>query len=315
MVISQCLRSACHLRVVGLPDQISPSFVTMPIATFVFDSRSTIEIVWFNVFTHAQLAALVWQTPDEDRPSTEVHDKAMAVPIAIVSFGHKEHKHLMQQFEAAHEGEGVFIDLRDLLSDPLGDDRVKYREDGSYVKTIIAVFGQDGFAHAVTSTINRTLSKAEERRCGIVVTGGCNGGFHRADTWGRAITDNLNSIIGPEGRVANAQQFSLQTAGHREAKHILETAKKWAASPWSYAEPMTPYSYGEVEVKARPAATSTYLQIKSYVAWLNTNETEQAALSDVVKAMAKDRDIEERREKREERREKREEREGETNAK
>ena len=96
MVISQCLRSACHLRVVGLPDQISPSFVTMPIATFVFDSRSTIEIVWFNVFTHAQLAALVWQTPDEDRPSTEVHDKAMAVPIAIVSFGHKEHKHLMQ---------------------------------------------------------------------------------------------------------------------------------------------------------------------------------------------------------------------------
>ena len=46
---------------------------------------------------------MLWQPPNEDPPPTEVRDKAMAVPIAVVTFGHKAHQHLMQQFEAERD--------------------------------------------------------------------------------------------------------------------------------------------------------------------------------------------------------------------
>ena len=84
----------------------------------------------------------------------------MAIAMAVVTFGHKEHRRVMENFTAEH-GEGVYVDLRELLSDPLGDDRVKFREDGSHAKTIIAVYGQPSLARAVTSTMCEALSRAE----------------------------------------------------------------------------------------------------------------------------------------------------------
>ena len=212
----------------------------------------------------------------------------MAVPIAVITYGHKTRKLLMELFMAEHNGRVMYVDLRDVLSDPLGEDRVNFREDGAHAKTIIAVFGQPGFAKAVTDALTDALAKAKELARGVVVAGGCNGGFHRSDTWGRALVDNLNSIMGPTGRVANAQQFALQTSKFREVKHILNTAVSWADAPWTIIDASNP-SYGEVEVKARSAATNTYLRIKSHVWWMSTNEAEQAALTEVVKAVLQER--------------------------
>ena len=166
----------------------------------------------------------------------------MSVPIAVVSFGHKEHDRLMQEFINLDEPFYVYYDLRKMISDPLRQDRVNHREDGSHAKTIVAVFGQQSFANVVAETLSGALAQAESLGRGVVIAGGCNGGFHRADTWGRTLVDSFNALmVGPAVRLVNAQHFPLQTASQDEAKYILDDAKKWAAMPWTMITATSPH--------------------------------------------------------------------------
>ena len=216
----------------------------------------------------------------------------MSVPIAVVSFGHKRHARLMCDFVTRLEPSVMSFDLCSMLTDPLYDDCVNDHEDGSHAKTIVAVFGQQGFARAVSVTLAKALWLAHSLGRGVVIAGGCNGGFHRADTWGRTVVDSFNALmVGPVGRLVNAQHFPMQTKSPREAKHILNTAQNWVAMPWTIANPTFP-TYAEHETKARQSSHDTFLQIQWDVRFLNTDKEEQIKLAKVHRAMRKEKEKE-----------------------
>ena len=87
----------------------------------------------------------------------------------------------------------------------------------------------------------------------------------------------------PESRKAR----HAQTARNKEANRSRNEAVPWARAPWSFTEPVVP-AYGQVEVKARAAATSTFLPLRSYVSWLNTTKDQQATLIGIVEAVKND---------------------------
>ena len=102
------------------------------------------------------------------------------------------------------------------------------------LKTILAAFNQKEFVDAIDYAIVRVLTKSGSGDFkGVLLAGGCHSGFHRADVWRRAITEDLKELRGISGhRLFNAQSLTIADASKREGMEILKIATQWCYEPW-----------------------------------------------------------------------------------
>ena len=190
--------------------------------------------------------------------------KALPIPVSLIGFGHKYHDGVIKDAAEKIGCRFMVYDVRKHMRDPLQDHRVGWHEDASHPKTVLAVYGQDGFYDAIYDSVwnmMEHLSNIEDGSSrGVVLAGGCNSGYHRADTWKETMRDLLNSIHFKGVRLFNAQSFSLVHALKREQPTIIKDALQWSEAPWSLVD-------GPVDRRDRFGFTAVQSTQKSQLNW------------------------------------------------
>lgn len=156
------------------------------------------------------------------------------------------------------------------LSDPLEGDRVKYTENGSSPKTIVAVMGQPAFADTVSAITSHVFCTRGDD-AGILVPIYCKKGQHRSDVCSRFVTHALNSLHSDDGeRLFNMQMFMLNESGSmRDKQHTVRQAVRWATTPWDAPMmPRTEHPFGLMECRARENASKNCADAWKHIAAL-----------------------------------------------
>lgn len=187
------------------------------------------------------------------------------IPVAVVSYGEEQIRQVRRFIsgmeEDASSANVVEMDVLERLpNDPSLVDRVGHAQDGSYARTIVAVYGQRPFLQLIKDTAHGVIGAQRENSIiGCVVFGNCRHATHRSDVWARTVESMLNHIEDPKygNRVFNAQHFSMRGASSRSAQlRILEVARDWATRPW--ATMRITEKYGADSVISRAEATATF---------------------------------------------------------
>jgi hypothetical protein len=207
-----------------------------------------------------------------------VEATATAKSVAIVGFGHKSHPWVAANLQERVGAELLVVDLRKELGDPLREDRVKHGEDGSFPKTITAVYGQPNFAATTMDTFGKIVEASYAQALNIAALF-CHSGYHRCDTSCRTLEGGLNAIVLDTGeRVFNAQYFpTVHCNGAREVERVLDTALEWANCPWTIMPTITHEKYGMSAVRSRPEAQKAFSEIWDNVRRCEAWMSEEAA--------------------------------------
>ena len=190
----------------------------------------------------------------------------MAAPnadaIAIVTSGSKGQTATYIKHCVATSRETVawdVRDLRDILSNPVYSEGVKHEIDGNHGDTQIAVYCQREFPVLICKSLQSfCIGQTESLEHDF-----CNSGFHRASTYGMAITECLNSIVNADGsRAYNAQHFPMhRMTKNQQVDSGIESAIAWAQQPWKVMMMVHPadrsklYAYQATSTR-RDASTS-----------------------------------------------------------
>ena len=202
--------------------------------------------------------------------------------VAVVSFGHKspvawvvkdEVSKARRQFPATDSV--MLFDLRQSMAGNSANKDMKavFRADGTHSSSIVKVYSNDGFADVVEDGLQQMMQQAPS----IVVVSSASG-FHRADVFGRTVTDCANSITVDGQQMFTVNHFPLCDC--KDAKSVRQQFKyaaEWASAPWAATEAPSDITkcYGHAAVLMRPDAYRTFLRIRDIVDNINVDSDAQ----------------------------------------
>ena len=192
------------------------------------------------------------------------------IPVAVVTFGKKfvNEKWFRKALNRLiGKDNSTEIDLTRALP-VLGRNRVGFMEDGSYSKTVMAIFGQIEFTDVVKESVYDLIEKRRhgDSRVGTAQIGHCNQGLHRADLWGRVETCLLNMITDKNGaRVFNAVHFRLETTVTTgDIRVSIDSVAEFLTEPFVVEE--TPRElFGKTACKVRRECHNTWTEINDFI--------------------------------------------------
>lgn len=90
----------------------------------------------------------------------------MAIPVAILSFGMATDGYLARTLDECYpEWRDRSFDLREILRDPLHEDRVAYTQSGRDSKTVVAVCGQPAWPKAACDILDTIVETGSDKAC------------------------------------------------------------------------------------------------------------------------------------------------------
>ena len=118
------------------------------------------------------------------------------------------------------------VPLYNKLTDRVSDEQIHHKSADDF-QTIIAIYGQDGFPEVCIEFVQEFCEQAADGT--PLVDAQCNKGEHRAPTFARTAAEMLNALEDNNGRMYNAQVFSLQWYTRWDAINThIESAVGWA---------------------------------------------------------------------------------------
>ena len=116
-------------------------------------------------------------------------------------------------------------DLRTMLTDPVNTEQVHWKDDGTVITTIQAIYCQHNCAEVALDIVKKVTNGYSSRLIDLFD----RTGHHRADTIGRTVVELLNGLVEPNGnRVYNAQCFPLaHITKERALQGAINAAVQW----------------------------------------------------------------------------------------
>ena len=208
------------------------------------------------------------------------------LPVSVITFGHKHDLNWCVEQEIAKmrdhfdaDSAVMRVDLRKTLVNPeTKENRVQFRTDGSHSSTIIKVFSQTVFRSVIEKDLTKLIDHAPS-----VVVAGCTTGYHRADVYGRTLTDSANGLTCGGNKMFAANHFATcGCVNAHEVRQQFKYAIEWVQKPWAATELKTDdtLAYAYKEVLSRPTAYGTFTGIRDAVRRMNEVGVSDNASSD-----------------------------------
>lgn len=251
---------------------------------YLLSSVERVSIVYRNTFV--QTSRVDSRLPNECRVCTDNYRTVKSfeqVPCHVVFLpSHRHHSVVILEDRVS------YTNLKEFLRQPLADNRVNHGEDGSYPKTVVAVYSQDAFTDTVQVLVTDVLQKvaaAEETNAaciiGFVSANGCHTGQHRAHVCNLSAKGVLNEITLEGGaKPFQAQVFSLHDKKGHEFQRVLNDAWCWITKPWGLRAQST-QRYAEAAVETSASASQSYDALWSWVAEVNNGSVLAPLMSDI----------------------------------
>jgi hypothetical protein len=184
-------------------------------------------------------------------------------PLALFGYGYKCWHDIEDNFPPSMEP----LDFTQDFPEKLGVNKVFYKEDGTFVKTQIAVLSQ----HHAADVLNKAMwliNEGAHTGALMFVAGKCNKSCHRTDVMFRCLENVCNQMLDSHGdRVWNAKLFSaLHKKTQDEALLELESAVEWSESSRCQM-PSPTFVYGFEAVERRTACRDTFTDFFEQYPW------------------------------------------------